>query len=208
MLFTFGSFIYSAARSTLIKPVIIMTNYAVFESFYYDVAMFISYIACFVVKLAFNFICAWFVTIYFASSHFSVTYQFYGFILTCFYILNMPVDISTWRTIIGLFVNTTQQPAVFHLTKCGDSTLYGMLLFLLLLIVLKDFSNNRDFFFFWLNGFFLETNVPLKMDTIFESLYAFSFISLKISLAIKLLLILCGDILRHIKSFRLGCCQK
>ena len=162
MLFTFGSFIYSAARSTLIKPVIIMTNYAVFESFYYDVAMFISYIACFVVKLAFNFICAWFVTIYFASSHFSVTYQFYGFILTCFYILNMPVDISTWRTIIGLFVNTTQQPAVFHLTKCGDSTLYGMLLFLLLLIVLKDFSNNWDFFFFSPNGFFLETKRAIK----------------------------------------------
>ena len=80
MLFTFDSFIYRAVRSTLIELVVIMTNYAAFESFYYDVAMFIAYIVCFVVKLAFNFICSWFVTLYFARSHFSVTYQFYGFI--------------------------------------------------------------------------------------------------------------------------------
>ena len=80
MLFTFDSFIYRAVRSTLIKLVVIMTNYAAFESFYYDVAMFIAYIVCFVVKPAFNFICSWFVTLYFARSHFSVTYQFCLFI--------------------------------------------------------------------------------------------------------------------------------
>ena len=45
-----------------------------------NVAMFIAYIVCFIVKLAFNFICFWFVTLYFASSHFSATYHFYGFI--------------------------------------------------------------------------------------------------------------------------------
>ena len=121
-----------------------MTNYAAFESFYYDVAMFIAYIVCFVVKPAFNFIRSWFVTLYFASNHFSVTYHFYGLIhdFMTFHILNMPVDINSWRAGIGLFVNTTQQSAVFHLTKCRDSTLY--ILFLLLLIVFKKFSNNRD----------------------------------------------------------------
>ena len=34
----------------------------------------------------------------------------------------MPVDIYTWRA--GLFVDTTQQYAVFHLTKFRDSTFY------------------------------------------------------------------------------------
>ena len=56
----------------------------------------------------------------------------------------MLVDVNTWRAVIGLLVNTTQQSAVFHLSKCRDSTLYSMLLFLLLLIVFKEFSNNRD----------------------------------------------------------------
>ena len=56
----------------------------------------------------------------------------------------MPVDINIWHVVIGLFANTIQRAAVFHLTKCGDSTSQGMLLFLLLLIVFKEFSNNRD----------------------------------------------------------------
>ena len=43
-----------------------------------------------------------------------------------------------------IIVNTIQQSTVFHLTKCRDSTLYSMLLFLLLLIVFKEFSSNRD----------------------------------------------------------------
>ena len=53
----------------------------------------------------------------------------------------MPVDINTSRAV---FMNTTQQSAVFHLTKCRDSTLNGMLLFLLLLMVFKEFLNNID----------------------------------------------------------------
>ena len=199
MLFTLDNFIYRAVRSTLIKLVVIMTNYPVFESFYYDVAMFVAYIVCFVVKLAFNFICSWFVTSYFASSYFSVTYQFYGYIHD-FYIFNMSDDINTRRVVIGLFVNATQQPAVFHLNKYRDSTLYSMLLFLLLLIVFKEFSNNRDlilgtFFSLWSNGFFIEKKLAIKNRHDFcVSSYSFSFISLEISFAFKLLLILCGDV--------------
>ena len=120
--------------------------------------------------------------------------------MTYFYILNMPVDINTWRAVIGLFVSTTQQSAVFHLTKCRDSTLYSMLLFLLLLIAFKEFWNNRDlilgtFFCRWQNGFFLETKLAIKNGHHFcVSLYMYSFISLVISFAFKLLLILCGDV--------------
>ena len=121
-----------------------MTNYAVFKSFSYNVAMFIAYIDCFVVKLAFDFICSWFVTLslqaVISQSHINFTVSF----MTYFYLLNTPVDINTWRAVIGLFVNTTQQSAVFHLTKCRDITLYSMLLFLLLLIVFKEVSNDRD----------------------------------------------------------------
>ena len=40
----------------------------------------------------------------------------------------MPVDINTWSVVIGLFVNTTQQSAVFHLTKCRDFTLYSVII--------------------------------------------------------------------------------
>ena len=72
MLLTCDSFIYRAVRPT----VVIMTNYAAFEFFYYDVPMFI---ACIIVKLIFNVICSWLVTLYFASSHFSVTYHFLRF---------------------------------------------------------------------------------------------------------------------------------
>ena len=110
----------------------------------------------------------------------------------------MPVDISKWRVVIGLFVNTTQQSPVFHLTKCRDFPLYSMLLFLLLLIVFKEFSNNRElilgtFFSLWPNDFFLETKLAIKDGHDFcVSLYTFSFISLEISFAFKLLLILCG----------------
>ena len=120
--------------------------------------------------------------------------------MTYFYVLNMPVDINTWRAVIGLLVNTTQQSAVFHLTNCRDSTLYSILLFLLLLIVFKEFSNNRDlilgtFFSLWPNGFFLETKLAIKNRHDFcVSLYTSSFISLVISFAFKLLLILCGDV--------------
>ena len=101
-----------------------MTNYAVFKSFSYNVAMFIAYIVCFVVKLAFDFICSWFVLYtlqaVISQSHINFTVSF----MTYFYLLNMPVDINTWCAIIGLFVNTTQQSEVFHLTKCRDFTLY------------------------------------------------------------------------------------
>ena len=103
----------------------------------------------------------------------------------------MPVDINTWRAVIGLFVNTTQQSAVFHLTKCRDFTLYSMLLFLLLFIVFKEFSNNRDlilgtFFSLWPNSFFLETKFAIKDGhDLRVSVYAFSFISLEISLPFK-----------------------
>ena len=41
----------------------------------------------------------------------------------------MPVDTNTWRAVIGLFVNTSQQSAVFHLTKCLDSTLHNIFFF-------------------------------------------------------------------------------
>ena len=75
-----------------------------------------------------------------------------------------------------------------------------MLLFLLLLIVFKEVSNDRDlilgtFFFLWPNGFFLETKLVIKdgHDSC-VCLYTFSFISLEISFAFKLLLILCGDV--------------
>ena len=49
--------------------------------------------------------------LYFTSGYFSFTYQ----LMTCFYILNMSVDVNTWHAVTGLFVNTTQQFAVFHL---------------------------------------------------------------------------------------------
>ena len=94
----------------------------------------------------------------------------------------MPVDISKWRVVIGLFVNTTQQSPVFHLTKCRDFPLYSMLLFLLLLIVFKEFSNNRDlilgtFPFFGQTAFFLKQNLSLKMDTIIVPLFIRSLLS-------------------------------
>ena len=75
-----------------------------------------------------------------------------------------------------------------------------MLLFLLLFIVFKEFSNNRDlilgtFSFLWPNGFFLETKLVIEdgHDSC-VCLYTFSFVSLEISFAFKLLLILCGDV--------------
>ena len=64
----------------------------------------------------------------------------------------------------------------------------------------KEFSNNRDlivgtFFSLWPNGVFLETKLAIKNGHDFcVSLYTFSFISLEIFFAFKLLLILCGDI--------------
>ena len=131
-----------------------------------------------------------------SQSHISFTVSF----MTYFYNLNMPVDINTWRAIIGLFVNTTEQSAVFHLTKCRGFTLYSMLLFLMLLKVFREFSNDRDlilgtFFFLWPNGLFLEPKLVIKDGHDFcASFYTFSFISLEISFAFKLLLILCGDV--------------
>ena len=86
------------------------------------------------------------------------------------------------------------------MTKCRNFTLYSMLLFFLLLIVFKEFSNNTDliieiFFFLWPNTFFLERKLVIKDGYGFcVSLYTFSFISLEISFAFKLLLILCGDV--------------
>ena len=82
-----------------------MTNQAAFDyddySFYYDVAMFSAYVVCFVVKLAFNFICSWFVTLYFCKqpilSHIS-TLRFHSWL---FLYLNMPVDINTWHAVKG-----------------------------------------------------------------------------------------------------------
>ena len=129
-----------------------------------------------------------------SQSHINFTVSF----LTYFYVLSMPVDIYTWRA--GLFVDTTQQYAVFHLTKFRDSTLYNMLLFLLLLIVFKEFSNNRDlilgtFLFLWPKGFFLETKLAIKDGHSFRaSLYTFSSLSLEISFVFTLLLTLCGDV--------------
>ena len=120
--------------------------------------------------------------------------------MTCFYILNIPVDINIWCAVIGLFVNTTQQSALFHLTKCRDSSLYNMLLFLLLLIIFKEFLNNRDlilgpFFSLWLSSVFLETKLAIENGRSFcVCLYSFSFISLEIFFVFKLLLILCRDI--------------
>ena len=127
---------------------------------------------------------------YFASSHFSVTYQFYSFIHDLF----LPFKYASWYQYLAcsnrLFMNTTQQSAVFHLTKCRDFTLYSMLLFLLLFIVFKEFSNNRDlilgtFSFLWPNGFFLETKFVIKdgHDSC-VSLYTFSFISLRSLLSV------------------------
>ena len=176
MFFTFDSFIYRAIPSTLFDTSVVnMTIYAAFESFYYGVAIFIPYIVCSVVKLAFNYTCSWFVTFYFCKKLFS-----------CFYILNMPVAIKTWRAVMGLFVNTTQQFAVFHLTKFRGSTLYRMLLFFLILIVFKEFSNKRDlilgtFFCLWPNDFFFETKLAIKNRyNHCVSLYTFFFISLEI----------------------------
>ena len=160
-----------------------MTNCAPFESFYCDVAMFIAYIVAFLSNLLlilFVLFLTLFYTLQAAISqpHVNFTVSF----MTYFYLLNMPFDINTWRAVIRLFVNTTQQWAVFRLTKCRDFTLYSMLLFLLLLIVFKEFSNNIDlilgtFLFLWPNGFFLETKLSLKMDTIFVSLFIRSLLS-------------------------------
>lgn len=80
-LFTCDSFIYRAVRSPLIK--LLCCHYDKSRCF----SIFLlrcSNVYCihilFVVKLAFNFIRSWFVTLYFSGSHFSVTYQFYDFI--------------------------------------------------------------------------------------------------------------------------------
>ena len=89
----------------------------------------------------------------------------------------MPVDTNTWRAVIGLFVNTSQQSAVFHLTKCRDSTLHNIFFFFLLLIVFKEFSSNRDLILRTLafslgpNGFFLETKLAIKKRHDFVSLF-------------------------------------
>ena len=86
------------------------------------------------------------------------------------------------------------------MTKCRNFTLHSMLLFFLLLIVFKEFSNNTDliieiYLFLWPNTFFLERKLVIKDGYGFcVSLYTFSFISLEISFAFKLLLILCGDV--------------
>ena len=68
------------------------------------------------------------------------------------------------------------------------------------MIVFKEFSDNRElilgnFFFLWPNGFFLETKLVIKYghDSCI-SLYTFTFISLEISFAFKVLRILCGDV--------------
>ena len=96
-------------------------------------------------------------------------------------------------------MNTIQQSAVFHLTKCQNSTLYKLLQFILLLIIFKECSNNRDlilrtFFYLCLNGFFLEIKLVIKNGHDFcVSRYMFSFISFEIFFAFKLLLILCGN---------------
>ena len=82
-----------------------MTNYAAFESFYYDVAMFI----------AFNSICSWFVLYTLEAAISQPHINFSVSFLTYFYILNMPVDINACRAVIGLSMNTTQQSAVFYL---------------------------------------------------------------------------------------------
>ena len=92
----------------------------------------------------------------------------------------------------------TEQSAAFHLAKFREFSLYSMLLFRLFLLVFKEFSNNRDlilgtFLFLWQKRFFLEISLAIK-DGDFVSLYTFSFISLEISFAFKLLLILCGDV--------------
>ena len=130
-----------------------------------------------------------------SQSHINLT----GSFTTDFYILNMPVDIDIWRAVIGLFVSTTQQSAVFHLTKCRDCTLYNKLLFILLLKIFKEFSNVRDLI---LRTFLSLVERCLSWKkTCHEnghdfcvSLYTFTFISLEIYFALKLLLILCGDI--------------
>ena len=89
---------------------------------------------------------------------------------------------------------------VLNVTKCWDSTLYSILLFLLLLIVFKEFSNNRDlilgtFSCLWTNGFFLKTKLAIKNRHDFcVFLYTSSFISSMVSFAFKHLLIFCGDV--------------
>ena len=66
----------------------------------------------------------------------------------------MPVDINIWRVVIGLFANTIQRAAVFHLTKCGDSALCSMLLFLVIDSIKEVFKQYLGTFFsFWPNGF-------------------------------------------------------
>ena len=138
-----------------------------FMEFYYIVLFILFiYMICFFVKLVFNFICSWFVVLYFTSSHFSITYQLYGFIHGKFLYFNMPADINTWRTLVRLFVNTTQQSAVFHLTKCRNSALHSILLFLLLLVIFKGFLNSKDsilgfFFCLWPNAFFIQTKISI-----------------------------------------------
>lgn len=92
MLFRCDSFIYRAVRSPLIK--LLCCHYDKSHCF----SIFLlrcSNVYCihilFVVKLAFNFIRSWFVTLYFSGSHFSVTYQFYDFIHDLF----LSFDINT-----------------------------------------------------------------------------------------------------------------
>ena len=175
-----------------------MTSYMAFESLYHDVAMFVAYIVSFALKLVFNFIFSCFVTLYFASSHFSVTYQFYNVILDLFLYFKYLISVLGMHN--RIICEHFQESAVLHLTKCWDSILYSMLLFLQLLIVFKDFSNNTDlilgtFFSLWLNSFFLETRLVIKNGLdIWVSLYTFFFISLEISFAFKFLLIPCGDV--------------
>ena len=95
----------------------------------------------------------------------------------------MSIGMNTSRAVIGLFVNTTQQYAVFNLTKSRVWTLYSMLLFRLLLIVFKDFLNTRNLvlgFLFSLlsNCFFLEKKLALKNGHDFSvSLYTSSLTS-------------------------------
>ena len=93
-----------------------MTSYMAFESLYHDVAMFVAYIVSFVLKLVFNFIFSCFVTLYFASSHFSVTYQFYNVILDLFLYFKYLISVLGMHN--RIICEHSQESAVLHLTKC------------------------------------------------------------------------------------------
>ena len=82
MLFTFHTFIHRAVWSTLIKFLLSLWQITLLLNLFITMLQcsLHSYKVCLVVKLAFNFICSWFVTLYLASIHFSVTNQFYSFI--------------------------------------------------------------------------------------------------------------------------------